>query len=419
MRRVLAALVALSLVTAGAVAQVDAGSPGDVPAVVDLADAPAPAIEDPVSASELEDMKTIAAQKGMSLQTAIERYAWNDNFALAVASIRKAAPEAFTAARIVDGKHAWVAFAGEAPAIAFETIRAFQKAHGVVGVAVDEGVGFTEAEIDAGVPAVHYAVRNAPGVKDATTSFDFESRKIKVIMVLGASPGDRAIPDLRASATAGLVEAGLGGLLDRITVEIVGSDHPVLAGVDANGEHVGGEALNDGDCTSGFSVVNGAGVTGVSTAGHCANAQTDDNAALVFKAGHEGQQGDFQWHTGGQLEPDDFYSGAVDVSEVKRRDVAATGAPVVGATLCKNGAVGFKDCGEVIQLNVCHFEVCNLVQMDARRATGGDSGGPVFLGNTAYGLHRGWRYDPVFPFDRDLFSRADRIDNALGVSIRD
>lgn len=72
----------------------------------------------------------------------------------------------------------------------------------------------------------------------------------------------------------------------------------------------------------------------------------------------------------------------------------------------------------MIQLNVCHNNLCNLVQMDARRATGGDSGGPVFWGNTAYGFHQGWRYDPFWPFDRDLFSRADRIDNALGVNVQ-
>lgn len=60
---------------------------------------------------------------------------------------------------------------------------------------------------------------------------------------------------------------------------------------------------------------------------------------------------------------------------------------------------------------------CNLAQMGARRAAPGDSGGPVFWGNAAYGLHKGWMYDPSWPFDRDLFSRAERLPDELGVAI--
>jgi hypothetical protein len=55
--------------------------------------------------------------------------------------------------------------------------------------------------------------------------------------------------------------------------------------------------------------------------------------------------------------------------------------------------------------------------MGARLAAGGDSGGPVFWGNVAYGLHEGWQNDPFAPFDRDLFSRASRIDNGISVFI--
>lgn len=66
---------------------------------------------------------------------------------------------------------------------------------------------------------------------------------------------------------------------------------------------------------------------------------------------------------------------------------------------------------------MCHFQRCNLVQMSARLAAPGDSGGAVYWNFTAYGLHSTWRYDPVFPFDRDLFARADRLPNALGVNV--
>jgi streptogrisin C len=265
------------------------------------------------------------------------------------------------------------------------------------------------------IETVHYAVFEAANVRDVTTSFDFDTREITTVAALETGVADAALDELRADATDRLVDAGLGRLLDSIAVRVVRSNLPALGGSDDNNAHIGGEGITG--CTTGFVVKNAAGVRGVGTAGHCQNAQSDDGQALAFQAGHEGAQGDFQWHTGPQAEPDDFYSGDADTTEVARRDVAGVGAPVVNQSLCKNGKNGFKDCGTVIQLNVCHFDLCNLVQMDARRATGGDSGGPVYWNNTAYGFHQGWRYDPVWPFDRDLFSRADRIDNALGVNV--
>lgn len=137
---------------------------------------------------------------------------------------------------------------------------------------------------------------------------------------------------------------------------------------------------------------------------------------MTYKAGHEGTHGDFQWHTGPKT-GDDFYAGNDTGLEFDLRDVSGIAAPVVGMSLCKNGATNQKDCQEVESLNVCTDSLCNLVQMGARLAAGGDSGGPVYWGNTAYGLHQGWMYDPAFPFDRDVFSRADRIDNALGIYI--
>lgn len=105
-----AIVVALVLMTMVPVTRADEGRSTDL-ALMDLPDAAQPQIDDPISEAELEDLTTIADQKGMSLQAAIDRYAWNDNFALAMATVRQSSPEAFTGAEIVDGGTAWVAFA--------------------------------------------------------------------------------------------------------------------------------------------------------------------------------------------------------------------------------------------------------------------------------------------------------------------
>ncbi len=411
----LSVVVILALMTAVPVAQADEAVVGERLPLTDLPDVAQPQINDPISEAELEDLKALASQKGMSLQAAIDRYAWNDNFALAVATVRETHPEALTGAEIVDGEGAWVAFAAGAPESAIEIIDEFEKAHATVAVEVRPDFGFAEVELEKAIVAVHYAVFEAANVRDATTSFDFETRQITSVVALESGVADAALDDLRARASGSLVDSGLGRLLDSIAVTVVRSNFPVLGGTEDNNAHIGGEAIST--CTTGFVVRNAAGVRGVSTAGHCGNAQDDDGVALNYVAGHEGAQGDFQWHTGPQGEPDDFYAGDANNTEVARRDVAGVGAPVVGQSLCRNGMVSHRDCQKVMKVNVCHFELCNLVQMEAHLSTNGDSGGPVYWNYTAYGLHYGFRWDPIWPFARELFSRADRIDNALGVNV--
>lgn len=131
--------------------------------------------------------------------------------------------------------------------------------------------------------------------------------------------------------------------------------------------------------------------------------------------------GDFQWHTGPQTKPDDFYAGDPDGNgplEINRRDVAAVGIVTNGQTLCFNGKTTHKHCQGVRDSSVCAGTMCHLVQMGSRVTNPGDSGGPWFYGNSAYGIHYGLMYDPFWPYDRDIFSKASLIDDAMGVEIR-
>lgn len=390
-------------------------APADHTPTADLPDVPAPKIDDPVNAAELDDLRTFANQEGMSLQAAIDRYAWNDNFALMVGSLRDETPMAFTGAEIVDGGHAWVAFADGTPVSARGVIRAFQTSHPTVAVEIRSGLGFSQAELEKAITTVHYAILNTSGVRDASTGFDFDTRTITSRLVLDADihpPPE----DLRAGALDSLVVEGMGEILGHVVVSVVESDLPVLFTTDSGTQHLGAEELSGATCTSGFIVYsNDNGIRGQSTAGHCDNQLTDDGIQLTWKAGHEGQHGDYQWHTGPQGDPDDYYAGALNTTETDRRDVAYVTSAVKGQVLCRNGTVSHKDCNEVIRINVCAGSLCNLVQMDDRDSAGGDSGGAVYYTNTAYGLHTGavW-YDGAY---RDVFSEAHRMVYALGVGV--
>ena len=359
---------------------------------------------DGVSEAEMADLTTLATQSDQTLESVIRRYAWNDNFAHIVGVIRAAWPDDFAGAEISGETSAWVAFRAAAPQGVSEELGALKAIAPDVQVVLREGLGLSEIELLRVIEDVHGLALNAGGVESATTTFDYATRTITTRVL-----GEKAAPvelSARIRSVVGLANHHL-----ELVVAPMGS----APGVDSLNYHFGGEALS-GACTTGFGTI-GSGVRGISTAGHCGNAQSDDGSALTYKAGHEGTHGDFQWHTGPKTEADDFYAGNDTGLEFDLRDVSGIAAPVVGMSLCKNGATNYKDCQEVRSLNVCTDSLCNLVQMGARLAAGGDSGGPVYWGNTAYGLHQGWMYDPAFPFDRDVFSRADRIDNALGIYI--
>ena len=68
------------------------------------------------------------------------------------------------------------------------------------------------------------------------------------------------------------------------------------------------------------------------------------------------------------------------------------------------------------RINVCDGNVCELVQLGEHLSAAGDSGGPVYSGSTAYGIHRGWMHDP-WPFKREIYSRANLVDEALAIDI--
>ena len=191
-------------------------------------EAPPRQIDDPPSDTELIDLQAVADQYGISLQEAIDRYAWNDNFSLAVSKIRVAAPATFAGAEIVDGSHAWIAFTGPPPKAALDIIDIFTSSHSGVSVEVRTGQSVTAAELETAIPAVHYAVFKAPGVLNASTSFESATSEIVAVVVLESTASDSVLDDLRAIAEKRLIDVTRPDILDSISISIVRSKSPVI-----------------------------------------------------------------------------------------------------------------------------------------------------------------------------------------------
>ena len=195
-----------------------------------------PEIDDPPNTAELSDLQAIADRKGITLQEAIDLYGWHGRFALAVSRIREAAPSTFAGAEIVDGAHAWIAFTGRPPKAALDIVELFRSSHSGVSVEVRTDLGFSEAELQEGIPAVHYAVLKAHGVLDANTSFDSATGQIRTIVVLEATASDSLLDDLRAIATDRLIEVTRPDILDSIAISVIRSRGPVLGGDESNSD---------------------------------------------------------------------------------------------------------------------------------------------------------------------------------------
>jgi hypothetical protein len=175
-------------------------------------------------------------------------------------------------------------------------------------------------------------------------------------------------------------------------------------------------------CTSGFSVSAGASPTGLVTAGHCQDsppaAKYQDpggaTTGLTFQSRQIGANGDVGWYKTASAEVPEFWS-----SSSQRRQVGAVragGDINNGDVYCFYGRAGGARCDTVWNRDWSGFGLSRLVVMSQGGTQGGDSGGPWYTGTTAVGIHLGL-VDFGGGVYRSTFSKAARVDEALGVNI--
>ena len=161
-----------------------------------------------------------------------------------------------------------------------------------------------------------------------------------------------------------------------------------------------------GGCTTGFTSVDAvSGETGVLTAGHCAGSvgslatyhDTDGTFDSVEMRGKRWDSNqDFAWYRTPGLDAAQFQSG------FGYRNVTGTilRTQMVGGHVCHFGRTTGYSCGIVDTIrydppdSACNNTPCSdrwaAVINDANiKCAGGDSGGPYFNGNTAWGTHQG------------------------------
>jgi streptogrisin D len=156
----------------------------------------------------------------------------------------------------------------------------------------------------------------------------------------------------------------------------------------------GGNAIYGGQfrCSLGFNVQNSAGAFFFLTAGHCGNiasswySNSSHTTLLGTTAGSSFPGNDYayvRYSTSFTNHPGQISGGP---------DITGSGTPAVNQTVTRNGSTTGKHSGRVTALNAtvnyAEGQVRGLIRTTVC-AEGGDSGGPLYGGTTAYGLTSG------------------------------
>lgn len=182
---------------------------------------------------------------------------------------------------------------------------------------------------------------------------------------------------------------------------------------------VGGSSLNA--CTGGFTVQATTGELGISTAAHCPDQQYFQGLNLPFRYADENGDQDVQWNSSCDIvqTTNQFETGIGLRSCIgtRHRNNQAIGSVVwkfgrttgrtFGTISSKSFDIGPNHNATFIRVDSCVGGVCGNL------SEGGDSGGPWFVEDIAYGSHVGAPGDD----DRDSIYMAINYISSIGVSV--
>jgi hypothetical protein len=315
-----------------------------------------------------------------------EAQAWKLQADDSIAIIREAFPTEFAAGWITDTA-VNLAFIAQPPAGAIEVLEAAGHPYVLV-----EGYDASEVEIIAAADQVHSAAVALAGEDVTVTSGPVIQDQVFEIFIAG-QPQNRGGEPLNADSVAAEVTAAVGeealvGFGVRTVLE-----NPEDVGLAGYGQ-AGGTPLDATDgglsCTSGFVVTSATGPDlGVITAGHCSNnlrqISPGGNFLFNFRQEHKGTGGDMQWMRSPTMMDAWFH-----VNYGVGRPLHGKDAVEVGDPLCLFGRIGGSDCGSVRSLNKSRTQdgvtTTGLAESEYTLVEKGDSGGPVFINNTALGI---------------------------------
>ena len=196
----------------------------------------APASHQPtptINPAELEDVQFMADTKGITLDEAIARYAWQDDFSMMVTAIEDDDPDSVVDVAITGGSSAYIELSGSISGSAQDAIDKFKSDYPHVEISVKTGQdpGFTKREAEEAVIGAHYAVMAEDGVQDGVTYYDNDANEIVVTVQMANPPSDEKLSALEKAAERGAADANRPDITDSLTISLSVVQHD-LSGTD-------------------------------------------------------------------------------------------------------------------------------------------------------------------------------------------
>ena len=172
--------------------------------------------------AELNDLQFMADAKGITLDEAIERYAWRDDFSMMVTAIEEDNPGSIAEAASTSGSTAIIRFAGSISADAQRVIDDFEAKNPNLTISTQTNLGYTEKESEEAVVGAYYAVMAENGVNDGTAHFEGETNEIVILVKMETPPSDAEKAKLERAAEQGAKESTRPNITDTFTISPVG-----------------------------------------------------------------------------------------------------------------------------------------------------------------------------------------------------
>ena len=177
----------------------------------------------------------MANQEGITLDEAISRYAWGDNFSVMVSAIEEDDPDSVVHVAITGGSTAHIELSGSISGRAQDAIDKFKSDYPHVEIRVKTGQdpGFTRGEAEEAVIGAHYAVLEEGGVQDIVTYYDSDAIAIVVTVQMATPPSGEKLSSLEKAAERGAAEATRPDITDSLAISLSVVQHD-LSGTDGH-----------------------------------------------------------------------------------------------------------------------------------------------------------------------------------------
>lgn len=329
----------------------------------------------------------------------------------------------------------------EAPSLEFGQVQGFVDAvRKIDGVTIDPTAVFSVDDVRR-VKAVLTSRSLDAAAKSVGVTFLMADERFEVYVQKEAGEDNIVTPEgLAAEVRA---ETGISVAASDVAV-VEGTEPSVVpakgyGGMKWNYDSDGLSVNGKSKCTSAFTVrKTGSSTEGMTSASHCENlVKLNDRYNgnwynTYFQSEYFGPDGDFEWRTTTADDLPKFYTGyglTTVTWRIPNSSISASGNQWVchyGRTTQTNfnASQGQYKCGTVVDADwtggAVHPSLPNttfqhVVRVDNMYGLGGDSGGPVYAGGTAYGIYQG---NPGGIREHSLFSKAQEAESHLGVYIQ-